>query len=194
MTILHTATQLIDRFGRQVDYVRLSVTDRCDFRCVYCMAEDMEFLPRKDILSLEEIARIAQAFIRLGVRKIRLTGGEPLVRNNVVSLADTIASTPGLDELNITSNGSQLRKLAGPLRKAGVNRLNISLDSLKPDRFASITRTGKLEQVLDGIEAARETGFERIKINAVILNGRNEDEVLDLLEFCIDKSLGISFI
>ncbi|MFK7732316.1 MAG: GTP 3',8-cyclase MoaA [Pseudomonadales bacterium] len=189
-----TPTQLIDRFGRQVDYVRLSVTDRCDFRCVYCMAEDMEFLPRKEILSLEEISRIAKAFIRLGVSKIRLTGGEPLVRKNVVSLASDIAATPGLSELNITSNGSQLRKQARALRSAGVNRLNISLDSLQAERFNAITRTGKLDQVLDGIDAAREAGFDRIKINAVILNGRNEDEVLDLLQFCIERDLDIAYI
>lgn len=186
--------QLIDRFGRQVDYVRLSVTDRCDFRCVYCMAEDMEFLPRKEILSLEEIGRIAKAFIRLGVSKIRLTGGEPLVRKNVVSLAREIAATPGLTELNITSNGSQLGKHAQALRAAGVTRLNISLDSLQAERFKSITRTGNLAQVLDGIDAAREAGFERIKINAVILNGRNEDEVLDLLQFCIERDLDIAYI
>ncbi len=186
--------QLIDRFGRQVDYVRLSVTDRCDFRCVYCMAEDMEFLPRKEILSLEEIGRIANAFIRLGVSKIRLTGGEPLVRKNVVSLARDIAATPGLVELNITSNGSQLGKQAQALRSAGVTRLNISLDSLQAERFKSITRTGNLEQVLDGIDAARVSGFERIKINAVILNGRNEDEVLDLLQFCIERDLDIAYI
>ncbi|MEM8500437.1 MAG: GTP 3',8-cyclase MoaA [Pseudomonadota bacterium] len=186
--------QLIDRFGRRVDYVRLSVTDRCDFRCVYCMAEDMEFLPRKEILSLEEIGRIAKAFIRLGVSKIRLTGGEPLVRKNVVSLAREIAATPGLHELNITSNGSQLRKQAQALRSAGVTRLNISLDSLQAERFKSITRTGNLEQVLDGIHAAREAGFERIKINAVILNGRNEDEILDLLQFCIEHDLDIAYI
>lgn len=186
--------QLIDRFGRQVDYVRLSVTDRCDFRCVYCMAEDMEFLPRKEILSLEEIGRIAKAFIRLGVSKIRLTGGEPLVRKNVVSLAHEIAATPGLSELNITSNGSQLRKQAQALRAAGVTRLNISLDSLQAERFNAITRTGNLAQVLDGIDAARDAGFERIKINAVILNGRNEDEVLDLLQFCIERDLDIAYI
>ncbi len=190
----NSTPHLIDRFGRRVDYVRLSVTDRCDFRCVYCMAEDMEFLPRKEILSLEEIGRIAQAFIRLGVSKIRLTGGEPLVRKNVVALASAISATPGLSELNITSNGSQLRKQASALRKAGVTRLNISLDSLQPERFTSITRTGKLDQVLDGINAAREVGFDRIKINAVILNGRNEDEVLDLLQFCMERNLDISYI
>lgn len=158
------------------------------------MAEDMEFLPRKEILSLEEIGRIAKAFIRLGVSKIRLTGGEPLVRKNVVSLARDISATPGLSELNITSNGSQLIKQADSLRAAGVTRLNISLDSLRADRFRSITRTGNLDQVLKGINAALNAGFERVKINAVILNGRNEDEVLDLLQFCIERNLDISYI
>ncbi|MFK8018923.1 MAG: GTP 3',8-cyclase MoaA [Pseudomonadales bacterium] len=186
--------QLTDRFGRTVDYVRLSVTDRCDFRCVYCMAEDMQFLPRKEILSLEEIGRIANAFTDLGVKKIRLTGGEPLVRKNVVKLVEQIAAAPGLEELNITSNGSQLTRYAGPLKQAGVTRLNISLDSLREDRFHAITRTGHLQQVLDGISAAQAAGFERTKINAVILNGRNDDEIIDLLEFCIKNSLDISYI
>lgn len=158
------------------------------------MAEDMQFLPRDQILSLEEIGRIASAFLRLGVKKIRLTGGEPLVRNNVLSLVEQIAAAPGLEELNITSNGSQLRRYAHQLKTAGVTRLNISLDSLQAERFHSITRTGQLAQVLDGIQAAKEAGFERIKINAVILNGRNEDEVLDLLDFCLEHGLDISYI
>lgn len=185
---------LIDRFNRRVDYVRLSVTDRCDFRCVYCMAEDMTFLPRAEILSLEEIYRIAQAFVQLGVRRIRLTGGEPLVRNNVMSLIERLGALTELDELNLTSNGSQLVKYAGALRQAGVTRLNISVDSLQADKFKAITRVGDLNIVLAGIEAAREAGFDRIKINSVILNGRNEDEILDLVEFCISKELDISFI
>ena len=189
-----TNKQLTDRFGRTVDYVRLSVTDRCDFRCVYCMAEDMQFLPRKEILSLEEIGRIANAFTELGVKKIRLTGGEPLVRKNVVTLVKQIAAAPGLEELNITSNGSQLVRYAKALREAGVTRLNISLDSLREDRFHAITRTGQLHQVLEGIAAAQAAGFQRMKINAVILNGRNDDEILDLLEFCISHSLDISYI
>lgn len=190
----HGDKQLIDRFGRSVDYVRLSVTDRCDFRCVYCMAEEMTFLPREQILSLEELGRIARAFVDLGVSRIRLTGGEPLVRNNVVSLIEEVGALPGLKELNITSNGSQLQKYADRLRAAGVNRLNISLDSLQPEKFQRITRTGQLQTVLDGINAAQQAGFDRIKINAVILTGRNDDEILDLVNFCLQQQLDISFI
>ena len=186
--------QLIDRFKRRVSYVRLSVTDRCDFRCVYCMAEDMQFLPRKQILSLEEIARLAQAFVGLGVSKIRLTGGEPLVRRNILSLVENIAALDGLRELALTTNGSQLPKLAPQLKQAGLSRINISLDSLQPDRFRKITRTGDLANVLRGIDAAQAAGFKHTKINSVILNGRNEDEVLDLLEFCRKRQLDISFI
>jgi cyclic pyranopterin phosphate synthase len=185
---------LIDNFGRTVDYVRISVTDRCDFRCVYCMAEEMEFLPRADILSLEEFALVARAFVSLGVKKIRITGGEPLVRNNIVSLMHSIHQLAGLRELVMTTNGSQLVKFAQPLREAGVSRLNISIDSLQADRFLRITRTGKLDKVLQGIEAARQAGFERIKLNAVIQRGQNDDEVLDLIEFCLARQLDISFI
>ncbi len=186
--------QLIDPFGRQITYVRMSVTDRCDFRCVYCMAEDMTFLPRQQVLSLEEIQSIAQAFTELGVHKIRLTGGEPLVRRDVISLFDGIGKLNGLREFCVTTNGSQLRRYAAQLVDAGVNRLNISLDSLQPERFLRLTRTGRLEQVLDGIEAAREAGFERIKLNAVVLKGRNDDEVKDLVTYARDRQLDISFI
>ncbi|RDE18547.1 GTP 3',8-cyclase MoaA [Motiliproteus coralliicola] len=185
---------LVDRFGRTVDYVRISVTDRCDFRCVYCMSEQMTFLPRPQVLSLEEIEQVAQAFVSLGVKKIRLTGGEPLVRKGIVDLCQRIASLPGLDELVMTTNGSQLPKLARPIREAGLKRLNISLDSLRPELFKELTRTGRLQQVLDGIEAARDAGFERIKLNAVILKGRNDNEVLDLVEFARERELDISFI
>ncbi len=186
--------QLIDKFQRRVSYVRLSVTDRCDFRCVYCMAEEMQFLPRKQILSLEEIARLARAFVGLGVSKIRLTGGEPLVRKNVLSLVQNIAALDGLRELALTTNGSQLSKLAPQLKQAGLTRINISLDSLQPDRFRRITRTGDLANVVRGIDAAQAAGFEHTKINCVILNGRNEDEILDLIEFCRARQLDISFI
>lgn len=186
--------QLIDRFQRRVSYVRLSVTDRCDFRCVYCMAEDMQFLPRKQILSLEEIASLARAFVGLGVSKIRLTGGEPLVRKNVLSLVENIAAVDGLRELALTTNGSQLTKLAPQLKQAGLSRINISLDSLRPVRFRNITRTGDLANVLRGIDAAQAAGFQHTKINCVILNGRNEDEILDLIEFCRARQLDISFI
>jgi cyclic pyranopterin phosphate synthase len=186
--------KLVDRFGRHVDYVRISVTDRCDFRCVYCMAEDMTFVPRAEVLSLEEIFQLAQAFTRLGVRKIRLTGGEPLVRNNVMSLFQRLGTLPGLDDLTLTSNGSQLTRLAQPLRDAGVNRINVSLDSLDPEKFRRITRTGNLEQVLAGLDAAAAAGFERIKLNAVILKGRNEDEILDLVHYAQTQQFDISFI
>lgn len=186
--------QLIDRFGRRVSYVRFSVTDRCDFRCVYCMAEDMQFLPRKEILSLEEISRLAQAFVDLGVDKIRITGGEPLVRRDILWLLHRVSAMPGLRELVLTTNGSQLEKYAAAIREAGVSRLNISLDSLQPQRFRRLTRVGRLEQVLRGIDAAVSAGFDRIKLNSVILRGRNDDEVLDLADFAIERGMDISFI
>lgn len=185
---------LIDRFNRQVDYLRLSVTDRCDFRCVYCMAEEMTFLPRAEVLSLEELHRLARVFVALGVRRIRLTGGEPLVRPGVEKLAGWIAAEPGLDELTMTSNGSRLTRFAEPLRAAGVKRLNISLDSLNPDRFREMTRTGDLGTVLAGIDAARAAGFGRIKLNSVIMRGRNDDELMALVDFARCKGLDISFI
>lgn len=185
---------LIDRFGRQVDYVRLSVTDRCDFRCVYCMTEDMQFLPRKDVLTLEEIYQVGRAFTELGVRRLRLTGGEPLVRNNVMSLITALGRLPGLDELLITTNGAQLDRLAAPLRAAGVNRINISIDSLDAERFHRITRTGRLEKVLAGIEAARACNFDRIRLNTVIMKGYNDDEVLPLTNFAVERGIDIAFI
>ena len=186
--------QLVDRFERRVDYVRLSVTDRCDFRCVYCMAPEMAFLPKADILTLEELHQVARAFTELGVRKIRLTGGEPLVRNNILSLVARVGRLPGLAELAITTNGSQLRRTARELRASGVRRVNVSLDSLRPRRFRRLTRYGTLDQVLDGIDAALEAGFEGIRLNAVILRGRNDDEVLDLVEFARLKGTDIAFI
>jgi len=147
-------TELIDKFGRRVDYIRLSVTDRCDFRCVYCMTEDMTFLPRDQVLSLEELYRVAKVFTELGVKKIRLTGGEPMVRSNVMSLIEKLGALPGLEELLLTTNGAQLEKYAIPLKAAGVNRINISIDSLDAERFKRISRVGKLDKVLAGIEAA----------------------------------------
>ncbi|MEH6568313.1 MAG: GTP 3',8-cyclase MoaA [Halioglobus sp.] len=187
-------TELIDQFGRKVDYVRLSVTDRCDFRCVYCMAEEMQFISKRDILSLEEIYQLAQAFTDLGVGKIRLTGGEPLIRNNVLSLIDQIGRLDKLGELVITTNGSQLQRTAKQLKASGVKRLNISLDSLNPRKFRQLTRHGNLDQVIAGIDAAIETGFDNIKINAVILKGRNENEVVDLVEFVRQRQIDIAFI
>jgi cyclic pyranopterin phosphate synthase len=188
------STQLIDRFGRKVDYLRISITDRCDFRCVYCMAEDMTFLPRAQILTLEEIYTLAKAFAELGVRKIRVTGGEPLVRNGVLGLLEDIGKIESLDELVITTNGSHLASMATPLKKAGVKRINISLDTLNADKFKAITRTGDLQQVLKGIQAAKAAGFERLKINAVILKNRNHLEVCDLVRFAVDNDIDISFI
>ncbi|MEX0730844.1 MAG: GTP 3',8-cyclase MoaA [Aquisalimonadaceae bacterium] len=185
---------LVDRFGRHVTYVRISVTDRCDFRCVYCMSEDMTFLPKAQVLTLEELATIGRAFTELGVNKMRITGGEPLVRNNVIWLFRELGRLPGLNDLTITTNGSQLDRLAVPLREAGVQRINISLDSLDPERFHRITRTGKLDKVLRGIDAARAAGFRKIKINAVAMKNRNDDEILDLVDFVVKRDMDISFI
>ncbi|QFU01453.1 Cyclic pyranopterin monophosphate synthase [Halomonas sp. THAF5a] len=186
--------ELIDNFGRRVSYVRISVTDRCDFRCVYCMSEEMTFLPRAQVLTLEELATVARAFTELGVEKIRLTGGEPLVRRDIDRLVGDIGALPGLKDFAMTTNGASLPKFAGRLRDGGLKRLNISLDSLDPDRFRRLTRTGDLGKVIAGIRAAREAGFERIKLNAVILKGRNDDEVIDLVDFARDEGLDISFI
>ncbi|MCE9774801.1 GTP 3',8-cyclase MoaA [Shewanella algae] len=185
---------LSDGFGRKIEYLRLSITDRCDFRCIYCMSEDPCFLEREQVLSLEELAFIGRAFTELGVSKIRLTGGEPLVRSDCDRLVTQLAALPGLKDLSMTSNGSRLAKLAPALKAAGLNRLNISLDTLKSDLFTTLTRNGKLERVLKGIDAAKAAGFDRIKINAVILKGRNENEIIDLLEYCRQKQLDIAFI
>lgn len=187
-------SQLVDPFGRRITYLRLSVTDRCDFRCTYCMSEDMVFAPREEILSLEELYAVADAFIGLGVKRIRVTGGEPLVRKGLPTLLARLGAREELEDLAITTNGSQLHALASTLREAGVKRLNISLDSLKRERFAELTRRDRLERVLAGIEAARAAGFKRIKLNSVILKGRNDDEIIDLVTFAIDRGLDISFI
>lgn len=191
-----TNNSLVDRFGRVVDYVRISVTDRCDFRCVYCMSEKMTFLPREQVMSLEEIEQVSAAFVALGVKKIRLTGGEPLVRRGVESLLHNLGKLKqkGLKELVITTNGSQLPKLSKTIKDAGVERINISLDSLNEEKFRKITRTGRLSQVLSGIDAAKEQGFSSIKLNAVIMKNRNDDEILDLVDYARDKGLDISFI
>ncbi|BCV34605.1 GTP 3',8-cyclase MoaA [Shewanella algae] len=185
---------LSDGFGRKIEYLRLSITDRCDFRCIYCMSEDPCFLEREQVLSLEELAFIGRAFTELGVSKIRLTGGEPLVRSDCDRLVTQLAALPGLKDLSMTSNGSRLAKLAPALKAAGLNRLNISLDTLKSELFTTLTRNGKLERVLKGIDVAKAAGFDRIKINAVILKGRNENEIIDLLEYCRQKQLDIAFI
>lgn len=185
---------LVDRYGRCVEYVRLSVTDRCDFRCVYCMAEDMTFVPRRDVLTLEELLAVGKAFVAQGVRKIRLTGGEPLVRRNILWLVEQLAAVPGLEQLVMTTNGSQLADMALPLKRAGLARLNISLDTLDPARFRELTRTGNLADVLAGIDAARDAGFTGTKLNAVILRGRNDDEIEALVEFARVRGLDITFI
>lgn len=186
-------SRLIDSFGREVNYLRMSVTDRCDFRCVYCMAEDMQFLPRDKVLSLEELTTIAKAFRSLGVDKLRMTGGEPLIRRDVIQLFQQIGQL-GFKDLSLTTNGSHLDRYAQALVDAGVHRINISLDTLKPERFKHITRVGKLENVLKGIDVAKQAGFKRIKINAVILQNHNADETMDLARYAVDNGLDISFI
>lgn len=187
-------TTLIDPFDRQITYLRLSVTDRCNLRCTYCMAEEMEFLPKQKVLSLEEMQRIAAAFVELGVSKIRLTGGEPLVRRGITELAASISALDGLDELTMTTNAVLLDKFAKPLADTGLKRINISIDSLKADRFKAMTRVGDLKDVLRGIEAARKADFEAIKLNTVILAGQNDDEVIDLAAFAVERGLDISYI
>lgn len=187
-------TQLIDRFGRRIDYVRISITDRCDFRCLYCMNEDTVFLPRAQILTLEEILIVATAFVELGVEKIRITGGEPLIRKGAIDLLHEIGKLRGLRELVLTTNGSQLEKTASLLKSAGVKRINVSLDSLNADRFREMTRVGDCVKVLRGIDAALDAGFERLKINTVVLKNRNHDEVGDLVAYAIAKDIDISFI
>lgn len=187
-------TQLIDDFQRVVRYVRISVTDRCDFRCVYCMSEEMTFLPRAQVLTLEELATVARAFTELGVEKVRLTGGEPLVRRGIENLVTEIGSLEGLRDFAMTTNGAGLVKHAPALRKGGLQRLNISLDSLDEKRFKRLTRTGDLRKVIDGLHAAQDAGFERIKLNAVVLKGRNDDEILDLVDFARQENIDISFI
>ena len=186
---------MIDPFGRSITYLRVSVTDRCDFRCVYCMAEDMTFLPKADILTLEELDRLAGAFVRLGVRKLRLTGGEPLVRRDVMTLFRSLGARlgHGLDELTVTTNGSQLARCAADLHAAGVRRINVSLDTLNPATFAAITRWGRIEKTLDGIFAARAAGLA-VKINTVALRGVNEDEFDTLLAWCGEHGFDLCLI
>ena len=187
---------LIDPFDRHVSYVRVSVTDRCDFRCTYCMAENMTFLPKKDLLTLEELARLCGAFIDQGVRRIRLTGGEPLVRRNIMWLIGEVGREIGrgrLDELTVTTNGSQLARFARPLVDAGVRRINVSLDTLDRERFGKITRWGKFDKVMEGIAAAKEAGLD-IKINAVALKDFNEDELDRLIAWCGTEGFDLTLI
>jgi len=187
---------MIDPFGRAVTYLRVSVTDRCDFRCVYCMAEDMTFLPKREVLSLEELDRLCTAFIEKGVRKLRLTGGEPLVRKNIMSLIRSLGchiDSGALEELTVTTNGSQLTKLSQELYDSGVRRINVSLDTLDPDRFKAITRWGDLGKVLDGMKAARDAGLQ-LKVNMVALKGVNEHEVIPMMEWAHDQGYDLTLI
>ncbi len=187
---------MIDPFGRHISYLRVSVTDRCDFRCVYCMSEDMAFLPKAEVLTLEELDRVCSAFVRLGVRKLRLTGGEPLVRRGIMTLFRSLGrhlGTGALDELTVTTNGSQLARYAEELRAAGVRRINVSLDTLDAAKFAAVTRWGKLDQVLAGIGAAQRAGLA-IKINTVALKGVNEDEFDRLVAWSGEEGLDLVFI
>ena len=191
----NSASPVIDPFGRSISYLRVSVTDRCDLRCVYCMTEDMTFLPRADVLTLEELDRLCGAFIRLGVRKLRLTGGEPLVRRDVMTLFRSLGARigSGLEELTLTTNGTQLGKLAGELFEAGVRRVNVSLDTLSAEKFAEITRWGRIGKTIDGIRAAKAAGME-VKLNAVALKGVNEDEIDDMLAWCGREGLDFTLI
>jgi cyclic pyranopterin phosphate synthase len=188
---------MIDPFGRKISYLRLSVTDRCDLRCVYCMAEEMTFLPKAEVLSLEELERLAGAFIRLGTTKLRLTGGEPLVRRGILDLIRDLGrdylATGKLRELTLTTNGTQLAKSADALRAAGVERINVSLDSFDPDRFRAITRTGNLGQVMDGLRAAREAGL-KVKLNMVALKGVNDDEFDHAVAWCGEQGFDLVLI
>ena len=186
---------LIDSFQRKISYIRVSVTDRCDFRCVYCMSEDMKFLPKKEILSLEELDRLCNTFIDLGVRKLRITGGEPLVRKNIMQLFSNLGKKlgRGLEELTLTTNGSQLTHYAKDLFDYGVRRINVSLDSLDKNKFKKITRIGEFEKVINGIMAARNAGL-KIKINTVALKGINDNEILELVNWCGVNKFSLTFI
>ncbi|MBA2125735.1 GTP 3',8-cyclase MoaA [Hyphomicrobium methylovorum] len=190
------AAPLVDPFGRGIEYLRVSVTDRCDFRCVYCMSEHMTFLPKRDLLSLEELDRLCTAFIRRGVRKLRITGGEPLVRKNIMWLFRSLSrhlDSGALQEVAITTNGSQLEKLAGDLSSAGVKRINVSIDTIDPQKFKAVTRWGDLSTVMRGLDAAEKAGI-KIKINAVALKGVNEDEIADLVQFAHGRGADLTLI
>jgi len=187
---------LIDPFARAITYLRVSVTDRCDFRCVYCMSENMQFLPKKELLTLEELDRMCSTFVRLGVKKLRITGGEPLVRRDIMTFFHSMTrhlDSGALDELTLTTNGSQLARFADQLYAAGVRRVNVSLDTLDEDKFARVTRWGRLKQVLEGIDAAQTAGL-RVKLNAVALKDFNEDELFTLTEWCAARAIDLTWI
>jgi len=193
---LEGAAPLIDPFGRAITYLRVSVTDRCDFRCVYCMAEDMTFLPKQDLLTLEELDRLCTAFVERGVRKLRITGGEPLVRRNIISLFEALGrhlESGALEELTLTTNGSQLGRFAVALKAAGVRRVNVSLDTLDPQKFRAITRWGDFDKVMAGIRAAQRAGLA-VKLNAVALKGVNEDEIPEMLRFAHGEGMDLTLI
>jgi cyclic pyranopterin phosphate synthase len=192
----HRGNALVDPFGREISYLRVSVNDRCDFRCVYCMSENMSFLPKADLLTLEELDRLCSVFVARGVRKLRLTGGEPLVRRGVMTLFSSLSrhlQSGALDELTLTTNGSQLAKYATELAELGVKRINVSLDTLDVDKFRAITRWGELDKVLNGIDAAQRAGL-RVKINAVALKGVNEDEIPDLITWAHGRNMELTLI
>jgi cyclic pyranopterin phosphate synthase len=191
-----TLPPLVDPFARAITYLRISVTDRCDFRCVYCMSEDMKFLPKKDLLTLEELDRMCSAFVHMGVEKLRITGGEPLVRRGIMTFFDAMSrhlDSGALKELTLTTNGSQLARYADDLYAAGVRRVNISLDTLDDQKFADITRWGRLQQVIKGIDAAQKAGL-RVKINAVALKGFNDVELFDIVTWCAERDMDLTFI
>ncbi|NNU81100.1 GTP 3',8-cyclase MoaA [Halovulum dunhuangense] len=187
---------LVDPFARAITYLRVSVTDRCDFRCVYCMSENMTFLPKNDLLTLEELDRLCSRFVDLGVRKLRITGGEPLVRKGIMQFFEAMSrhlASGALDELTLTTNGSQLRRFAKPLADCGVRRVNVSLDTLDEQKFRDITRWGRFAQVMDGIDAAQEAGL-KVKLNAVALKGTNDDEAHRMVEWCGQRGFDLTFI
>lgn len=187
--------QLTDQYGRNIEYLRLSVTDRCDLRCHYCMPEGFkDFEEPEDWLTFDEIERVIRVFGELGTKRIRITGGEPLVRKNIPELAARLSKLPGIEDLSISSNATRLKKQAAPLRQAGISRINVSLDTLKPDLFKEITGGGKLEKVIDGLMAAKEAGFQPIKINMVVMRGVNDDQVEDMVQFCIKHDFTLRFI
>ena len=192
---MHDAAPLIDGFGRRIDYVRMSVTDRCNLRCTYCMAEDMQFLPRRDLLTLEELAGLARHLVARGVKRIRLTGGEPLVRRGFLDLARELGALRehGLEELTLTTNGVLLSQMAGQLFDAGIERINVSLDTLAPSRFAAITRGGDVARVIEGIDAARAAGIA-VKINMVAMRGVNDTEFVSMARWCGERGCDLSLI
>ena len=194
--MVDSARPLVDPFGRAVSYLRISVTDRCDFRCVYCMSENMTFLPKRDLLTLEELDRVCSVFVEKGVRKLRITGGEPLVRRDIMTLFGSLSrhlESGALDELTVTTNGSQLARFAGDLAACGVRRINVSLDTLDPAKFRQITRWGDLSRVMAGLDAAQAAGL-RVKINAVALKGVNDDEIPHLLDWAHGRGMGLTLI